>query len=129
MEFVKDMVLTSCHDCGAEVGEYHLENCDTERCPKCGGQLLSCDCFVGYDEDDEDKSYWNEEEFEKYERFKWEGIMFYETHLYAEKHDLWCYWGPPWVECEIDHPNATHDLNRASVQMHHEFKPRLKNSK
>jgi len=33
-----------CHDCNVEEGELHKPNCDVERCPKCGGQLISCDC-------------------------------------------------------------------------------------
>lgn len=33
-----------CGDCGREEGENHLDCCDIERCPKCSGQLLSCDC-------------------------------------------------------------------------------------
>lgn len=33
-----------CHDCGAKAGQFHHWGCDMERCPKCGHQLLSCDC-------------------------------------------------------------------------------------
>ncbi len=33
-----------CHDCGIPEGGIHSEGCDMERCPKCGGQLISCDC-------------------------------------------------------------------------------------
>ena len=33
-----------CHDCNAVPGHYHHLGCDVERCPKCGCQLISCDC-------------------------------------------------------------------------------------
>lgn len=33
-----------CHDCGCREGEIHEFGCDIERCPFCGGQLISCDC-------------------------------------------------------------------------------------
>jgi len=33
-----------CHDCAAMYGKLHHCGCDVERCPKCGGQLISCDC-------------------------------------------------------------------------------------
>jgi len=34
-----------CHDCGITKGGYHHAGCDNERCPRCGGQLISCDCW------------------------------------------------------------------------------------
>lgn len=33
-----------CADCGVKKGEFHLDGCDWEVCPKCGYSLLSCDC-------------------------------------------------------------------------------------
>ena len=34
-----------CHDCNAKHGHYHHSGCDAERCPMCGGQLISCGCL------------------------------------------------------------------------------------
>lgn len=33
-----------CFDCGAQEGGLHHDGCDIERCPKCGGQAIGCDC-------------------------------------------------------------------------------------
>ena len=35
-----------CGDCGALYGNYHHPGCDIEKCPICGGQLLSCFCDI-----------------------------------------------------------------------------------
>lgn len=34
-----------CHDCGIFHGGKHHPGCDVERCPRCGHQLIGCDCL------------------------------------------------------------------------------------
>jgi len=36
----------ACHDCGADAGEYHHPGCDSEECPRCQGQYLTCSCVT-----------------------------------------------------------------------------------
>jgi hypothetical protein len=43
--------LRRCRDCNVAPGGFHHPGCDVERCPKCGGQLISCGCL---DEEDEE---------------------------------------------------------------------------
>jgi hypothetical protein len=42
-----------CHDCAVMPGGFHHPGCDVQRCPLCGGQLLSCGC--SFDEDGSDE--------------------------------------------------------------------------
>ena len=41
---VGEIERKQCHDCGVREGEFHHPGCDMERCPFCGGQLISCHC-------------------------------------------------------------------------------------
>jgi hypothetical protein len=42
----------SCHDCRTPQGGLHHPGCDTERCPRCLGQALSCGCRWENDQPD-----------------------------------------------------------------------------
>ncbi len=44
-----------CHDCNVASGGYHHPGCDAEECPRCNGQLISCNCF----DDDEYYNAWD----------------------------------------------------------------------
>jgi hypothetical protein len=42
-----------CHDCAVIKGQFHVEGCDVEACPKCKGQSISCECSDGEPPDGE----------------------------------------------------------------------------
>lgn len=56
-DWVGDEENPTCGDCGVHVGEQHLDNCDIERCPRCGLQFISCDCGVKYVVDEKDMAF------------------------------------------------------------------------
>ena len=47
-----EMGAFSCGDCGVRRGGFHHPGCDMQRCPLCGGQMMSCGCR--FDEDGQD---------------------------------------------------------------------------
>lgn len=51
-----DYEVESCHDCGVKRGMFHIPGCDMERCPKCRGQSISCDCDGLEDDEERGKS-------------------------------------------------------------------------
>jgi hypothetical protein len=38
-----------CGDCGVATGGIHHFGCDMEQCPRCGEQLIGCDCVEEFD--------------------------------------------------------------------------------
>ena len=44
-----------CHDCGALKGQFHVPECDVERCPVCDGQVFGCEC--AFDDADYGRAY------------------------------------------------------------------------
>lgn len=46
----EDVITRPCHDCDVIRGELHLDGCDMECCPRCGGQYMCCECRIEQDE-------------------------------------------------------------------------------
>jgi hypothetical protein len=124
------MALDECHDCGARPGEMHADGCDVERCPLCGGQLISCHCvlelngldpatlekghpeiYFGGSTPAMDQRY--EEEVAKYGGYlpwtgEWPGdVECREFGWYCKRDGH-----RGWVRCGADDPDATEDVNR-----------------
>lgn len=52
LEAVRHSGEEPCHDCSVRPGGRHHPGCDSERCPRCKGQLISCGCLDEKEEED-----------------------------------------------------------------------------
>lgn len=52
--------ITRCPDCNVVEFGFHHQDCAIERCPRCDGQLLSCDCFDKQHKEEEEEKMSNE---------------------------------------------------------------------
>lgn len=46
-----EIIKKPCGDCGVSRGELHLDGCDIEVCPCCGGQYMCCECRTEHDDE------------------------------------------------------------------------------
>ncbi len=53
---------TRCHDCGVLLGGFHHAGCDMAECPRCHGQLLTCECLGQPDDDSDEPRYFDWEQ-------------------------------------------------------------------
>jgi len=44
----RDFASSHCRGCNTTYGKIHHVNCDDEKCPKCGNQILTCSCNGKY---------------------------------------------------------------------------------
>lgn len=122
-----DKTQKKCGDCGVRPGELHQHGCDIERCPRCGGQAIGCDCiyeFCGIDtsimEFQHPDIYRNgptDEMYEKWDR-EWDSRRMAWTGEYpgveACREFGWYAKRAPvgWKSCDADDPEGSEDLNR-----------------
>src|ERR1051326_6028777 len=91
----------TCGDCGVAPGQVHERDCDVERCPYCGGQLVSCECPRKPPLDD--RIPWTG---------GWPGVR--ECREFGWYSRLVP--GKGWIPCGADEPGATEDLNRLRME-------------
>lgn len=113
----------TCGDCGVQPGQAHIAGCDVARCMWTGLQAIQCDkglaaacCKVLRSAEHDDLA----DELAAYLSLDdpehdcgediWSGV--WPGREDAAALGWYSYFGPPWIRCGPDHPQATPDLNR-----------------
>lgn len=124
------MKKRKCPDCDAAPSALHSPGCDVERCPRCGGQSISCNCIYEVNEIDADtmeekypeiyaegptaemEARWEKEWGHR--RMPWSGE--WPGDAECRELGLWCVGRPGqtpyWQSVPAGTPGATEDLNR-----------------
>jgi hypothetical protein len=100
-----------CYGCGVSPGEVHEDGCGHAVCKATGQQLIQCGGEF--------------HEFKGTEYGEHEGECGPTVWLGYKHGELlalslgWCTrWGPPWIDCGPDHPEAMMiDLNKIAIEM------------
>lgn len=92
--------VATCHDCGCKEGQFHEHDCDMERCPFCGGQLISCDCCYEILRIDVSKGTWAYKHgLSEAQDALWEKALQVKGRIpYIQYPNLCCYCGARWPE-------------------------------
>lgn len=116
------MSADPCRDCGVAVGLPHETGCVVARCLWTGQQRIQCDgglaaecCKALRDSDHADLA----DELAYHLSLDdpdhdcgedvWTGVWPGDADAIAM--NVWVRWGPPWIACRGDHPDARPDLN------------------
>lgn len=122
----------TCPNCGVKPGQRHASGCDVAKCPRCGLQLLGCDCIYlisniepatldithpdVYNNGPTDAMIFRWEMEWGHREQPWTG----EWPGVAECREYGWYAylvpGRGWVPCPADHPEAMPDLNRLIME-------------